>query len=67
VYKFLIAILFLLNVASAYSSQASIPTVNPARHSGGLASDANNRQFQPSKNPIPLEPKQLSASDRDLS
>ena len=65
--KLSIAVILSLNIASAYSFQASVPTVDPGRHSGGIASDSNNRQFQPSKNPIPLEPKQLSASDKRIA
>jgi len=43
-----------------------VATVNPERHSGGLAKLPNNKIFQPSENPITLEPKTLSKSTRTL-
>ena len=54
---------FLLGVAIAQD----VATVNPERHSGGFAKLPNNKIFQPSQNPIPLEPKTLSQSDKDIA
>ena len=54
---------FLLGVAIAQD----VATVNPERHSGGFAKLPNNKIFQPSQNPIPLDPKTLSQSDRDIA
>jgi CubicO group peptidase (beta-lactamase class C family) len=39
-------------------SHAEVAEVNPARHSGGLASDRNNRVFAPAKNVVPLPSKE---------
>ena len=39
-------------------SHAEVAEVNPARHSGGLASDRNNRVFPPAKNVVPLPSKE---------
>ena len=44
-----------------------VATVNPERHSGGFAKLPNNKIFQPSENPISLEPKTLSKSDKDIA
>lgn len=57
----------LLVVSASFVYCQEIPTVNPHRHSGGLASDSNNRQFPPSKDPIRLEKKELSSADRRIA
>jgi CubicO group peptidase (beta-lactamase class C family) len=47
---------------------AEIAQVNPARHSGGIAAERNNRVFQPSANPLPLPVKEgLSYHERWIS
>jgi len=58
-----LSVQFLFGVATAQD----IATVNPERHSGGLAKLPNNKVFLPSQNPIPLEPKALTQSDRDIA
>jgi CubicO group peptidase (beta-lactamase class C family) len=39
-------------------SYADVPQVNPARHTGGLASDKNNHVFAPAKNVVALPHKE---------
>lgn len=58
-----LSIQFLFGVATAQD----IAMVNPERHSGGLAKLPNNKVFPPSQNPIPLEPKAVTQSDRDIA
>jgi CubicO group peptidase (beta-lactamase class C family) len=40
------------------ASYAAIPEVNPDRHSGGIASDKNNRVFAPARNVVALPQKE---------
>jgi CubicO group peptidase (beta-lactamase class C family) len=55
-------------IATAFASTAiaDVPTVNPALHTGGLARNFNNVQFQPSTNPLPLPNKSLSWTDKNI-
>ena len=63
--KTIIASLLVVSASFVYCQE--IPTVNPHRHSGGLANDSNNQQFPPSKDPIRLEKKELSPADRRIA
>lgn len=60
-------ILFGLLIACSVVYGQEIATVDPHRHSGGLAAEPNNRQFAPSANPVKLERKTLTASDRRIA
>ena len=44
-----------------------VATVNPQRHSGGLAKLVNNKIFFPSASPIPLPNKALSQQDKHIA
>lgn len=57
----------LLVVSASFVYCQEIPTVNAYRHSGGLASDSNNRHFAPSKDPVRLEKKELSPADKRIA
>jgi len=49
---------------------ADVPTVDPVRHSGGMAQFPNNKQFAPSSNPIRLEykdPSSMTSGDRSVA
>ena len=54
---------FLLGVAIAQD----VATLNPENNSGGFAKLLNNKIFEPSPNPIPLDPKILSHSDKEIA
>ncbi len=62
--KIVLAALLSLAIGSAY---ADVAVVDPSRHSGGLASDANNRRFPPSKDPVRLEKKELSPAEKRIA
>ncbi len=56
-----------LLIACSVAYGQEFATVDPGRHSGGLAADSNNRKFAPSTNPVKLERKTLTASDRRIA
>jgi CubicO group peptidase (beta-lactamase class C family) len=53
-----IIILGLSLTISAFIANAEIAEVNPVRHTGGIASDRNNRVFNPARNVVALPPKE---------
>ncbi len=62
--KFLLVLALVTCIGATY---ADTPEVNPHRHTGGLARDANNRKFQPSQTVVPLPRKEdLTWSDRRI-
>jgi CubicO group peptidase (beta-lactamase class C family) len=63
--KILISLL-VLSTSFAYGRDF-VAEVNSIRHSGGLASDSNNRRFAPSADPIKLERKELSTDDQRIA
>ena len=64
--KIIFVFLYLQLIVFAVAAE-EVATVNPQRHSGGFAKLPNNKIFQPSQNPTPLEPKTLSQSDKDIA
>jgi CubicO group peptidase (beta-lactamase class C family) len=63
----LILIVLCLQLTIGIVKAEDAASVNPERHSGGLAKLPNNKIFQPSPNPIPLEPKILSQTDKEIA
>lgn len=55
---FVCLILGAISFVHAQQRVDSVPEVNPARHTGGIASDRNNRVFAPSKTVVPLPQKE---------
>lgn len=59
--------LFLATLFGQVTLAADVPEVNPQRHAGGFAREANNRIFEASKRPLVLPRKDLSWSDRSIA
>lgn len=58
---------FLVSLIGPLVSASEIAEVNPRRHAGGFAREANNRIFEASKAPLALPKKDLTWSDRSIA
>ncbi len=61
----LIGLASVIGAAAAHSAEVAV--VNPQRHAGGFAQQANNRVFAASTQPLPLPRKTHSASDARIA